>query len=389
MADDHVVHEAVGAPIAPLAAGAALYLGVLALLISGEIPILLGGFADQHRLSISGIGMAAAAEGLTMAAAAALAGLFLPPRHLRLVAAAASLALALSDWSVARASGDIAVVGLRAVAGIPEGVLLWITIGMISRSVLPERWAAVLATLATGTQLASSALLSAGLLTRLGSSGVFELFAAVSLTGAVVALAAPRRYAPLAAGDQVLGNNPPARGWAALAATFVFLAADGAVGVYIAPLAQAARLTAETAQTAISWSLVAQLAGSAMAVVLAGRVGYFAVFVFGVAGQVVCYLVYGLLATNWIFEAITAMESLGVALVTPFLVPMTIEADPTRRAALQIGAVQVLGAACGPLMASLLVSGARVTNVLWLGSAMALVSLAIVIGLRVRRAAVA
>jgi hypothetical protein len=87
-----------------VAAGSALYLGVLALLISGEIPILLAGLADQHRLSLARIGVAAAVEGLTMAAA--LAGLFLPPRHLRALAAGASLVLALADWKGGRAAGD-------------------------------------------------------------------------------------------------------------------------------------------------------------------------------------------------------------------------------------------------------------------------------------------
>ncbi len=387
MAKAHVIHEAIGPPVTPVAAGSALYLGVLALLISGEIPILLAGLADQHRLSLAGIGVAAAVEGLTMAAAAALAGLFLPPRHLRALAAGASLVLALADLAAGRAAGDTAVVAMRAISGVPEGLLLWITIGMISRSQTPERWAAVFATLATGAQLATAALFSAGLAARLGPSGAFGLFAAVSLTGVGVALAAPRRYAPLAAEDEALGNAPPPWGWAALAATFVFLAADGAVGVYIAPLARAAGLTSATAQTAISGSLVAQLAGSALAVVLSGRTPYFAVFLFGVAGQVVCYLIYGLAARDWLFVAVTTIESLGVAVVTPFLIPMTIEADPSRRAALQIGAVQVLGAAAGPLMASLLVSEARVRTVLWLGAGMALASLAIVLGLRGRRLA--
>jgi hypothetical protein len=362
MANGHVIHEAIGPPVTPVAAGSALYLGVLALLISGEIPILLAGLADQHRLSLAGIGVAAAVEGLTMAAAAALAGLFLPPRHLRALAAGASLVLALADWAAGRASGDTAVVAMRAISGVPEGLLLWITIGMISRSQTPERWAAVFATLATGAQLTTAALFSAGLGARLGPSGAFGLFAAVSLTGVGVALAA-------------------------LGATFVFLAADGAVGVYIAPLARAAGLTSATAQTAISGSLVAQLAGSALAVALSGRTPYFAVFLVGVAGQVVCYLIYDLAAPDWLFVTVTTIESLGVALVTPFLIPMTIEADPSRRAALQIGAVQVLGAAAGPLMASLLVSEARVRTVLWLGAGMALASLAIVLGLRGRRMA--
>ncbi len=42
--------------------------------------------------------------------------------------------------------------------------------------------------------------------------------------------------------------------------------------------------------------------------------------------------------------------------VLPFLVPMIIEADPTRRAAVLIGGAQVLGCSFGPFVASMLVT---------------------------------
>ena len=42
--------------------------------------------------------------------------------------------------------------------------------------------------------------------------------------------------------------------------------------------------------------------------------------------------------------------------VLPFLVPMIIEADPTRRAAVLVGGAQVLGCSFGPFVASMLVT---------------------------------
>ena len=55
-------------------------------------------------------------------------------------------------------------------------------------------------------------------------------------------------------------------------------------------------------------------------------------------------------------------------LATPFLVPMTIEADPSRRAAMQSGGVQLFGGALGPFLASRMVDGSAVHAVVMLGS---------------------
>src|SRR5260221_7810693 len=65
-------------------------------------------------------------------------------------------------------------------------------------------------------------------------------------------------------------------------------------------------------------------------------------------------------------------------LLGPFLVPMTIEADPSRRAAVQSGGAQVLGGALGPWLASFVVGDRDVHGVLWLGAATLLTGLAIV-----------
>jgi len=62
---------------------------------------------------------------------------------------------------------------------------------------------------------------------------------------------------------------------------------------------------------------------------------------------------------------------------------MTIEADPSRRAAVQSGAAQLLGGAMGPLLASRLVSDQDVHGALWLGAGLMLAGLAVVAWLHV------
>jgi len=53
----------------------------------------------------------------------------------------------------------------------------------------------------------------------------------------------------------------------------------------------------------------------------------------------------------------------------PFLVPMTVEAGPSRRAAMQSGAIQLLAGAVGPLLASFTVTNHNVHGVLVLQGA--------------------
>ena len=61
-----LIHDAVG-PDLPLGEGlACIALGVLSLLLAGVLPEVLGALVDEHRLSVSGIGLTATFEALSM-----------------------------------------------------------------------------------------------------------------------------------------------------------------------------------------------------------------------------------------------------------------------------------------------------------------------------------
>jgi hypothetical protein len=61
---------------------------------------------------------------------------------------------------------------------------------------------------------------------------------------------------------------------------------------------------------------------------------------------------------------------------------MTIDADPSRRTAVQNGAVQILGGALGPLLASRVVSDANARGSLVLGGVLIVAGTALVAWLR-------
>ena len=377
---EHVVHEAFGPAFSSLQAGAVIAIGVVSLLIAGELAILLGGLADEHRLSASGIGLAATFEALTMGIATGLAGVFLKARHLRLLGVVATLALALVDLATIRLSGE-GILVVRALAGIPEGLLLWITIGMIARTETPERWSAVLFTALTAAQLAVATVFTAFVLPRFGANGGFISLAAISLIGLVIVCFIPNHYPPLPDAGQANGGAPPLRGWIALIGTFIFVSSTGAVGIYLVPLAHQAGLSAGVAQTGVTVSLAAQILGAALAMVVAGRVHYFLIFVVGTVATLVLWAVYGFAAPVWLFIAATGALGFVSIFVTPFLVPMTIEADPSRRAAVQSGAAQLLGGAFGPFVASMAVDDHHARGALYLGVGLLVAGMAIIAGL--------
>ncbi len=384
---DHLVHEAVGPSLTGLQVGATIGVGVNALLFAGVMPVLLGALADEHRLSAAGIGLTAMTEALAMGLSTAAMGLVRRPERLRLIATCACLGLALLNL-LATGAGGLALMALRGATGATEGVLLWITVSMISRTVTPERWAGAFFTAQVLAQLILAVSLALIIVPRFGANGVFLSLTVCSLLGVAPALLSPQRFAPLPllAGESEI---PPPRGWIALAATLIFVSAGGAVGVYLQPLAHQAGLPAGVARTAVWISLSAQVVGGAMATLLAGRVRYFTVFIMTSLVYLTVWSLFARHVPPWLFIGANAMAGLFGLFLGPFLVPMTIDADPSRRAAMQSGAAQLLGGALGPFLASRVVGEGDVHGVLWLGAGLLLSGLSGVTWLRftARRAA--
>jgi hypothetical protein len=373
---EHVVHEAVGPPLSARATAGAIGVGVNSLLAAGLFPVLLGALGDEHRLSVQGIGIAAMVELLAMGAVTGLAGVFLPAKRLKLIGAVGCLVLAALDVATAQARGW-SILAIRGAAGASEGVLLWITVGLIARSATPERWAAVFFTSQVVAQFAVSVAFAALVIPRYGAGGGFLCLAACSVAAVGLAAIGPGRYAGLI-GGQAISGAPPFRGWVALIASLVVAAASGAIGVYLEPFAIQAGLSPGVARTAVAVSLAGQMVGGGAATALAGRVRYFHVFLVGSAILIVCWGVFALHAPAGVFIAANAVSGFVGLILAPFLVPMTIEADPSRRAAMQSGGAQLLGSAAGPLIAAFVVTERNVHGAVFLGIALLLAGLAVI-----------
>ncbi|MEI9996068.1 MAG: hypothetical protein WDM91_15850 [Rhizomicrobium sp.] len=377
--DSPMVHEAVG-PDLPLGeAVAALALGVIALLFAGILPALLGALGEEHRLSAAGMGLSATFEGLTMGLTTAAAGILLPPRHLKGIGATAALVLAGADFASLQAH-DGGILLVRTLAGVPEGILLWLTTAMIARTVTPERWAGIFFAALTAGQLVAALLCAEWVLPAYGADGGFAMLALAGVAGIAIAVFLPASYAPLPQSESESGA-PPRRGWFALFATLIFIGASSTVGVYLVPLALEAGLSADVARTAIWVSLAAQIAGGAASTVLAGHIRWLTVFAVSTVVTIATWLVFLGHPAGWIFIAANALGGFVSILIAAFIVPMTIEVDPSRRTAVLGGSTQVLAGALGPFAASRVVADDNVHGAIVLGSVSLLIGMALIAAL--------
>ncbi|MEG3148601.1 hypothetical protein U1769_01795 [Sphingomonas sp. ZT3P38] len=354
--------------------------GVIGVLIPGLQPQLLGALAAEGRLSVTALGILATVELLAMGIAAGAAGFVLPVTRLRAIAGAALLTAGgadlLTPWLD---SGPL--FGARIVAGLAEGVLIWIMIGFIIRTDRPERWSGIYLAIQT---LAQFALASAIGYSAASSAGGFGALGAVTLAGLLALPWLPDSYPPLLASDDT-GGMPPARGLIALAGVVAYLAFIVAIWVYLEPLALDHGIAPATIHLMAPLALAMQVIGAGVATLLAGRLPA------RLAIAVVGLLNLGLLAilaappSPAAFVAATAVFGFLWLFILPFQITIAIAADPSRRAALLIGGAQLTGSSLGPLLAGILIGEKDVGRVLLFGAGCAIAGMGALIGAGTRR----
>jgi MFS family permease len=360
------------------------WIGLVGVLFPGVGPLLLGGMEAAGRLTANQIGLAGMAELVAMGIGAAVIGPLFGERRLRLAAVSCGLLLAALDLATTRTSGNL-LIGVRALAGLPAGAMIWLITGMIVRSPRPERWAGLYLTIQTLLQLGVVSAIGALVMGRFGPDGGFLVLAVLTVSAAIAGLAIPGVYAALPEAEDNPKGLPSPRGWIALAAVFCFQAFILAVWIYAEPLSRQAGHVASVASAAFAVSLAAQVAGGAAATALAGRLSWFWSLTVAVALAIVTLFVMASLPSAPVFLAASGVFGFVWLFASPFLTPLAIEADPSRRAALLGPGASLLGCGAGPLLASFAVHGADVRPAVWLGVGLAVITLVIVAGLHLTK----
>lgn len=337
-----------------------LTIGSIGLIFAGVQPILLEALVDEGRLTAAMLGWTMTVEFLTLGLGVGLAGALFPPRHLRLIGLGAAMVLLAVDALVATQSGA-AILGNRAVAGLAEGVLIWLTSLMITRSATPARWGGIFLVLQGAMQVAFALILPLTLMETLGANGGFYALAGTAAVAGLIMLALPNAMTPLGedqAKGEASGKVPklPMAAVASLAAVFLIYAFFIGFFAYLPQLGGQARLTPAQIGVAVSLALATSITGSGVAAVVAKRVSYYAAFVVSLAVFVAALSVLAVLPAAHTFIAAGAIYGFFWGFFMPFQLPFVIEADPTRRAALLAPGIQAVGAASGPLLCSFFVT---------------------------------
>ena len=355
---------------------AVLAVGVVGVLIAGLQPQLLGALAAEGRVGETLLGHVATAELLAMGIAAGAAGFVLPITRLRITAAIAILAAAALDVLTPNMVGGM-LIAIRAAAGMAEGALIWLAIGLIVRSAQPARMSGAYLAIQTLAQFAVATLLGLYVVPMAGASGGFVALAIASLIGLGALPWLPRRYAPLPRVAGVETTRVPGRGMIALAGVLLYLAFVVAIWVYVEPLAHERGIASGSIAAIAPLSLAMQVVGAGLATVLAGRLPALpTLLIVGLANLVLL----GIMATAGSAPAFLAATSAFGFLwlfALPFQVPVVIAADPSRNAASLIGGAQLVGSSVGPFTAALLLGSGTVMPVLWFGAACIVAALAL------------
>jgi hypothetical protein len=364
---------------------AVFFVGIVGVLFAGVGPLLLGGLEANGRLSAAQLGQAGTVELLTMGVAAALAGPLLGVQRLKLVAVVCGLVWAAMNFATTRVSGDMLTL-VRALAGVPSGVLIWLITGLIVRSPRPAQFSGLYLTVQTLAQLLVVAGISAFVLKPFGVDGGFLCLAVIGLASALAGLAVPTAFAPLHDAETGPKGLPPARGWVALFAAFCFQAFILAAWIYVEPLSRQSGHPEGTAGLAISLSLAAQVVGGTAATIVAGRLSWFWALMGSIGVAILMLGVFYLRPQAPVFLAASAAFGFVWMFASPFLTPLAIEADTTRRAAMLGPGAALLGCSAGPFLASLMVSDSDVRGSLVLGAVVAALCMATIAGLHLTRA---
>jgi DHA1 family inner membrane transport protein len=332
----------------------ALILGSVALLILGLQPLLLGELVAHHRVSLTGIGMVAMGEIVALGLGVIVGNTFLSPVSLPGVVFMTAAPLALLDLLTARLTGDGAFGATRAFAGLLEGILVWVTTSVIVRTPTPDRLAAVFFVTQTLAQAAAAALLASVIIPITGWQGGFAMLGVVSLALLVLAPALRPGLNPL----RSHGTTPPLRSpatWITFAVVLAQMSSIGALWAYLDPLGRAIGLTGPQVGVLICAVLLLQVIGGSTAAAIIRKLPAPKLLLMTslLLAAVTATLRTPLSAP--IFSALCGLFGFVWLFRMPFQVRLAFAADPTGRVAVLVPALQLLGSAFGPLLASLLV----------------------------------
>ena len=334
------------------AISAAMAFGTVVFLAMATAPIMLGALVSAGRLTNQTLGLVAMVETLGIALGATVGPEFLRAGGLRTKVAIACLVLAGLNAVCVSASGAEQLGALRCACGLAEGLILAGANLILTYSRNPEGMNGYFLGITTAPQVVATYVLPGYAIPRFGPNIGFELMAAVSLCGAVAALAASTRHVPprSARQGQALRWGPLA--WAAMAAIVIQNAGVGAGYSYVVQIAKQLGVSDQVVGVSMAGLQATAFLGAILVGVWAWRYSQMVILTAGCALQAVVTL--GLAQWNVPTAYLIGCCLFGMCwnALLPYSLKLLLELDPSRRLGLMNGPTSLAGLSVGPLVAS-------------------------------------
>ena len=358
-----------------------LWMGSVGLLVLGLQPILLGALLNDGRVTFDQLALAATFEIMAIGVGSVIAAFLVSTKRLPEKSMGLLLAVFLCNVFTAYSASATMLITWRSIAGFLEGGLVAISVELIARSRLPERFGGYFVSLQTGLQCIMALVLSQWIIPTYGSTGGFLALAFFCLISLPFSRGVPESFGTVAKTEtQGFAAAHILLPLLALLSIFCFYLFLGSLWAFVEPLGGQFGISATTIGLMVSLSLLSQLLGALIATWAERRIDFRkALIVTAIAAAAIAsFLTYGPgLIMFWVCILSTGFIWL---FVVPYQIAMSIDADENRQAALLVPAAQLFGAALGPIGASLFLDGSDFRPVALFAGGSAVASLLFVIG---------
>lgn len=361
-------------------------LGALTILILPGFVMLIGA---QARLDDQHMGIVAAWDIDSMAAAIGLSAFVISRVNWRYLAVTGIALLAIGDLLTALSHGFTSIVFARICAGGGEGLAIACSFAALGSSSNPDR--------AFGIYLVAGMTVGAGFLAlepvaqaRFGASTIFITLSAVNFLSTTLISWLPP-------------SNPHAAAWAGaapaiskklafsgLSSVFLYFIAQGAMWGYFGRIGVASGISPATIGIAMGLSSASGIGGALLAIAVQKRLGRTIPLATSGAISVLSFCLLSGHVTPASLVISGLLLNFGWSLAQPLLSGVCCDADAQGRVVVAMGCIQTVGSGLGPALAAMTLRGTDFSPAIWLSVGVLVLSLVIVIsGLKARAAELA
>ena len=339
-------------------------------------PGIVQGFVSRLGLTETRAGYLASAEMFGIAAATVLSAMFSAKVNWRWLCGAALAILAAADFSSAVIHDYSGLVMVRALAGLASGVLISLGYAVVGAGAHPDRNFGLLITFVLTYGALGLWAIPTGL-DQIGVPGIMLVLALMALGGCALLASFPAAL-PAAGAERAAAPGERRLGALMLASVLSFFLGQGVIWAYLFLIGTHMGIDEQTVANGLTVAQFAGIAGAFAAVLLAARVATAALFLLGIALSIAPLYFLSLRLDGIAYGASVIVFNWAANLLTPLLVAMVARLEV--RWVQPAAALQMLGLAVGPAIATILLDASGYSPVLALCGALFAVSF--ILGLR-------